>query len=264
MVWDRGTWSAAGRSGRGLCARAISSSRWTARSSRAAWRWCARAAASTAASRATRRGSSSRRRTSTRSPATARIVDAAPDSVATGRSLDAIARGRKHVWQLAALGQGKRARRRDRRAGGTAQDGAEAREVPHRGARQEGAHAGVDRARARDAGRRSAPDGDDWITRSSTTATGWWVASTAARARLFSRNGKEWTSAFPGIAQRPGVAAGACGVDRRRSRGARRARAAPASRRCRMRCPMRRRARPRRSSRSTSCTATATICAASR
>ena len=98
-------------------------------------------------------------------PGNGAVVDTAPDSVVTGRSLDEIAQAREHVWRSEALGQGQRG---GRRGGGPPPAPRKAsaragRRAGHGGA--EGRHAGTMLRRCSRRWSRARRTATDWISR---------------------------------------------------------------------------------------------------
>ena len=99
MLWDRGTWRPKGDPRRGV---RQGPSQVRARRRKAEGRLCAGAHARQQIRRQDRRpgvAADQGKGSSTRSRAAPSIVETAPNSVTTGRSLDEIAAARTHVWQ---------------------------------------------------------------------------------------------------------------------------------------------------------------------
>ncbi|HEV8503377.1 MAG TPA: non-homologous end-joining DNA ligase [Casimicrobiaceae bacterium] len=138
------------------------------------------------------------------------IVEAAPDSVQTGRSLDEIAAGRSRVWNsnrsvadnvragaLGARGR-KPAATPDRRAGSTAKRSAGDAALP----------AAARRARLPSALSpmlatlvKSVPPGDGWLHEVKYDGYRMLARVERGRARLYSRNGNDWTTRLAPIAR---------------------------------------------------------------
>jgi bifunctional non-homologous end joining protein LigD len=113
------------------------------------------------------------------------IVDAAPDSVVSGRDLDEIARDRRHVWSA------KRSPGANVRAGAIvapAPMGTKAR-MPAMIAPMLATLV------------RRAPEGADWINEIKYDGYRLVCRIARGRARLFTRNGKDWTKVFPRVAR---------------------------------------------------------------
>ena len=136
------------------------------------------------------------------------IVDSAPDSVATGQSLDDIAAARSHTWQS------KLSVKENVRAGAIA-PAATAR--ARRTAPAKGASGGAKAGAATPVGARaaklppkltpmlttlvrSAPTGGDWIHEIKYDGYRMLGRIQDGKARLFSRTGKDWTAAFAPVA----------------------------------------------------------------
>ena len=127
------------------------------------------------------------------------IVDAAPDSVVTGRSIDDIAKARQHVWKsgLSALA--------NVRAGAIVEPSA-ARKAPAHSRTE--AVSGAKKARLPTLLAPTlatlvaqAPAGDDWINEIKYDGYRMVCRIDGGRVRLFSRSGKEWTKVFPTVAE---------------------------------------------------------------
>ena len=126
------------------------------------------------------------------------IVDAAPDSVATGRSIDEIAQARTHVWHS------KLSARANVRAGAVDAPSKRKEPAPTSAASTPGAKRAkmpamiapvlatlVERA----------PTGNDWINEIKYDGYRMVCRIERGRARLFSRTGKDWTKAFHAVAK---------------------------------------------------------------
>ncbi len=145
----------------------------------------------------------------------ARIIDEEPDSVISGRSLDEIARDKAHEWHSnrsvkANLAAGAIAKpsKKSMKEGRTASAKTS---VPRASGRAGVAPASVVGARkARLPATlspelatlvRAAPTGDDWLHEVKLDGYRMVCRIDARKARLFSRNGKDWTAAVPAIAK---------------------------------------------------------------
>lgn len=127
------------------------------------------------------------------------IVEEAPDSVLSGRDLDAIASARSHVWRS------KLSVKENVKAGAVAP-------MP---AKKAATKTDADAAAAAPRGRKAAmpatlapmlatlvdeaPAGEGWLHEVKYDGYRFLVRLERKRARLISRNGKEWTASFPGI-----------------------------------------------------------------
>ena len=122
------------------------------------------------------------------------IVEAAPDSVASGRSLDDIANARERVWQskLSVKENVKRG------AVAAAKRKAAAAE-PIAGAKKAALPAYVPPMLTTLVAK--PPEGDDWVHEIKYDGYRMVVRIERGRARLFSRNEKEWTASFPSVAK---------------------------------------------------------------
>ena len=192
MLWDRGTWTPRGRSSRRACARAASSSRSTAKSFRGGWMLVRTRGARDDGKDDGRAWLLIKERDAD-ATSSASIVEQAPDSVATGRSL-----GRNRAREgarvaLRQVGEGER-------------------------------EGGRRRAALRSRSRRfpkvrrkrrfpttlppmlttlvsEPPVGEDWIHEVKYDGYRLVARIERGKARLFSRNEKEWTASFPDVAR---------------------------------------------------------------
>ena len=126
------------------------------------------------------------------------IVDTAPDSVVTGRSIDEIASAKKHVWRS------KLSVNANVRAGAIVSPTARTRGVQAdtasvAGAKRAAMPASMAPVLATLVER--APAGDDWINEIKYDGYRMVCRIDGGRARLISRNGNDWTKTFPGIAK---------------------------------------------------------------
>ena len=204
MLWDRGTWMPKEDARSGL---PEGPAQVRAEGREAAGRLDAGAhARRPVRRRATRPGCSSRRTTNSPAPAAALVVEDEPDSVATGRSLEEIARRRRPRLAFEQIGaqnvrtcerrrRGRRARRTTRAAASAlarqlARRTREARVMPDACVEPELAtlvkEAPAGGVAARDEARRL-----------SHAVAG----SRAAKVRLYTRNRNDWTDKFPSIAR---------------------------------------------------------------
>jgi len=135
------------------------------------------------------------------------VVEEAPDSVLSGRDLDAIASARAHVWRS------KLSVKENVKAGAVAPMPAP-KAVKKRGAKGKAGAAAAE-VEAAPRGRKAAmpatmtpmlatlvdkaPPGDDWVHEVKYDGYRFLVRIEKKRAQLISRNGKEWTASFPGI-----------------------------------------------------------------
>jgi bifunctional non-homologous end joining protein LigD len=142
------------------------------------------------------------------------IVESAPDSVTTGRSLDKIAAARSHVWQSsksvaqnvkagAIAGTPKRAAKRTppstkTSGAGTAKTPAAKRDVPPEGAKPAKLPATLSPMLTTLVS--AAPPGDDWIHEIKYDGYRMVCRIDGKDVRIVSRNGKDWTAAFPRLA----------------------------------------------------------------
>jgi bifunctional non-homologous end joining protein LigD len=121
------------------------------------------------------------------------IVDAAPDSVASGRTLDAIASARTHVWQS------KLSVKQNVKAGAIPATSGKREDAPVPGAKTAPIPDYVPPMLTTLVDK--PPAGDDWIHEVKYDGYRMVVRIERGRARLFSRNEKEWTSTFPAVAK---------------------------------------------------------------
>ena len=135
-------------------------------------------------------------------PGNGAIVDEAPDSVVTGRDLDAIARGREHVWHS------KLSAKENVRAGAIVKPTAERKTTASAIRASRTTVTGVVRAPmpasiapvlATLVDR--APAGDDWINEIKYDGYRMVCRIERGRARLISRNDRDWTTSFPTVAK---------------------------------------------------------------
>jgi bifunctional non-homologous end joining protein LigD len=132
-------------------------------------------------------------------PGNGAIIDEAPDSVVTGRALEEIARARQHVWQS------KLSAKDNVRAGAIVaptpqrKGSAKASGASVTGARKATMPASIAPVLATLVDR--APAGDDWINEVKYDGYRMVCRIERGRARLISRNGKDWTNAFPSVAK---------------------------------------------------------------
>jgi bifunctional non-homologous end joining protein LigD len=138
----------------------------------------------------------------------ARVVDDLPNSVLSGRSMEDIAQDREHVWQsnrsvAANVKAGAVAPVKAKRNGGaTSADAQDSIPVPTP-AKTEGARKSSlpptfspELATLVDA----VPEGDNWLHELKYDGYRMVCRVESGKVRIFSRNGKEWTDALPGIA----------------------------------------------------------------
>ncbi len=133
------------------------------------------------------------------SPSNGAIVDAAPDSVVTGRTIDEIAHAKKHVWhsklsvganvRAGAIVSSSKAPKRATKASVASVPGAKKAALPALLAPVLATL--VDRA----------PTGDEWINEIKYDGYRMVCRVDGGSARLISRNGNDWTKAFPEIAK---------------------------------------------------------------
>jgi bifunctional non-homologous end joining protein LigD len=126
------------------------------------------------------------------------IVESAPDSVATGRSLDDIAHAKSHVWES------KLSVKENMKRGAVPAKAARApkkakRDEPVEGAKKAPMPEYV--APMLTTLVADPPRGDDWVHEIKYDGYRMVVRIERGRARLFSRNGKEWTDVFPTVAE---------------------------------------------------------------
>jgi bifunctional non-homologous end joining protein LigD len=127
-----------------------------------------------------------------RSGADARIVETEPDSVASGRSLEAIAAGPDRVWHSnKSVAENVRSGRVRRKKVSVAPDKVEG---AHKAAQPQSIDAEL--ALLVD----EAPAGDGWLHEIKFDGYRMLCRVADGRCRIYSRNGKEWTGAFAAIA----------------------------------------------------------------
>jgi bifunctional non-homologous end joining protein LigD len=148
----------------------------------------------------------------------ARIVDEEPDSVVSGRGVDAIAQGKAREWhsnrsvaanlRAGALGKTPRARS-SRRSKSLRAEPSRSRAVSRNAAAHAASPAAVPGAKkaklpamvtptlATLVG--SAPTGDDWVHEIKFDGYRMVARIDGGRVRLYSRNGREWTAALPAV-----------------------------------------------------------------
>ena len=133
------------------------------------------------------------------SPSNGAIVDAAPDSVVTGRTIDEIADAKKHVWhsklsvdanvRAGAIASSSKTRKRATKASVASVPGAKKATMPALLAPVLATL--VERA----------PPGDEWINEIKYDGYRMVCRIDRGSARLISRNGNDWTKTFPEIAK---------------------------------------------------------------
>jgi len=124
------------------------------------------------------------------------IVEAAPDSVASGRSLDDIAHAKEHVWQS------NKSVQENMKSGAVATRRAAAKKTstePLAGAKKAALPDYV--APMLTTLMAQPPAGDDWIHELKYDGYRLVARIDGGKARLFSRNEKEWTRQFPAVAK---------------------------------------------------------------
>ncbi len=133
------------------------------------------------------------------------VVEEAPDSVLSGRDLDAIAAARAHVWRSrlsvkenvkAGAIAAAPARKGAARKPGTQAPPAQGEDASPRG-RKAAMPAMLTPMLATLVDK--APAGDDWVHEIKYDGYRFLVRIEKKRAQLISRNGKEWTASFPGV-----------------------------------------------------------------
>ena len=145
----------------------------------------------------------------------ARIIDDEPDSVISGRSLDEIARDKSHEWHsnrsvkanLAAGAIAKPSKKAVKKAGATAVKKpmpraalpADTTSASGAGARKARLPATLSPELATLV--RAAPTGDDWLHEVKFDGYRMVCRINGGKARVFSRNGKDWTASVPDIAK---------------------------------------------------------------
>ena len=132
-------------------------------------------------------------------PRNGAIVDTAPDSVVTGRTIDEIAKAKKHVWRsklsadanvrAGAIVPSSKARKRATKASVASVPGAKKAAMP----------ASLTPVLATLVER--PPTGDEWINEIKYDGYRMVCRIDGGRARLVSRNGNDWTKNFPTVAQ---------------------------------------------------------------
>ena len=126
------------------------------------------------------------------------VVEAAPDSVASGRSIEEIAQARAHVWRS------KLSVKANVKAGAVAprvkgKAGPPPRAAIPTGAKKAPMPATLAPVLATLVAR--APDGDDWINEIKYDGYRMLCRVDGGRARLYSRTGKDWTKSFAAVAK---------------------------------------------------------------
>ena len=132
-------------------------------------------------------------------PRNGAVVDTAPDSVVTGRSVEEIAQAREHVWrsglsvkanvEAGAVAPPPAARKVSARAGAAPATGARKGRLPERMAPM------LATLVAR------APDNTGWVSEIKYDGYRMVCRIDGGHARLYSRNGKEWTKVFSAVAR---------------------------------------------------------------
>jgi bifunctional non-homologous end joining protein LigD len=210
MVWDRGTWEPVGDPRRGY---RDGNLKFTLKGRKLHGGWAL------VRIRGRQRGDSNGRRWllikerdgAARSGAPARIVDARPKSVATGRTLDQIAKAKDSVWHSNRNGEGP---------GGDATRWPAPPAAPRRASSRRSEAPDVPGARKASLPRfvpselatlvDRAPGGEAWLHEMKYDGYRILARMERGRVTLLSRNGRDWTDNFPSVAE----AVGRLGVER--------------------------------------------------